>query len=72
MKSRNSPLSWFYIVAKQSKLAEQWKDVHWVGQLKRANEHLLVIRSLTRSVGLEQVEDKRVMKSGIWAVSKQC
>ena len=46
--------SWFHRIAKQSKLAEQWKDVHWVGKLKRADEHLLVIRSLTRSAGASQ------------------
>ena len=42
-------LSWFHRIAKQSKLAEQWNDAHLVGKLKRADEHLLVIRSLTRS-----------------------
>ena len=42
-------LSWFCSAAKQSKLAEQWKDAHWVGKLKRADEHLLVVRGLTRS-----------------------
>ena len=34
-------LSWFHSIAKQSKLAEQWKDVHWVRKLKRADEQLL-------------------------------
>ena len=33
------------------KLAHQWKDAHWVGKLKRADEHLLVIRGMTRSAG---------------------
>ena len=42
-------LSWFHSVATQSKLAEQWKDAHWVGKLKRADEQLLVTRGLTRS-----------------------
>ena len=44
-------LSWFQRAAKQSKLAEQWEDARWVGKLKRADEHLFVIRSLTRSPG---------------------
>ena len=44
-------LSWFHRIAKQSKLAEQWEDAHWVGKLKRGDEHLLVIRRLTRSAG---------------------
>ena len=44
-------LSWFHRTAKQSKLAEQWEDARWVGKLKRADEHLFVIRSLTRSLG---------------------
>ena len=54
-------LSWFHRVAKQSKLAEQWKDAHWVGKLKRADEHLLVIRSLTRSAGAgrRQMRDEK-------------
>ena len=42
-------LSSFRSIAKQSKLAEQWKDAHWVTKLNRADEHLLVIRGLTRS-----------------------
>ena len=44
-------LSWFHRIAKQSKLAEQWKDAHSVGKLKRVDEHVLVIRGLTRSAG---------------------
>ena len=40
--------SWFRSIA-QPKLAEQWKDAHGVGKLKRADEHSFVIRSLTRS-----------------------
>ena len=52
-------LSWFQSIAKQQKLSEQWKNAHWVGKLKRADEQLLVIRGLTRSVK---------MKSGIWTV----
>ena len=42
-------LSWFHRIAKQSNLAERWEDAHWVGKLKRADEQLFVIRSLTRS-----------------------
>ena len=42
-------LSWFYSIAKQSKLAEQWKNAHLVGKLKQVDEHLLVIKGLTRS-----------------------
>ena len=38
-------------VTKQPKLAEQWNDAHWVGKLKRADEHLLVIKGLTRTAG---------------------
>ena len=55
-------LSWFHNIAKQSKLAQQWKGARWVGKLKRADEQLRVIRSLTRS-SQKQVEDKLVMKS---------
>ena len=42
-------LRWFHSIAKQSNLAEQWKDAHLVGKLKRADEHLLVIKGLSRS-----------------------
>ena len=41
-------LSWFRSIAKQSKLAEPWKDG---GKLKQVDEHLLVIKGLTRSAG---------------------
>ena len=53
-------LSWFHSIAKQSKLAEQWKDAHFVGKLKRADEQLLVIRGLTRSAkaGRRQARDE--------------
>ena len=53
-------LSRFRSIAKQSKLAEQWKDAHWVGKLKRADEQLLVIRGLTRSArtGQKQARDE--------------
>ena len=54
-------LSWFHRIAKQSKLAEQWKDAHWVGKFQRADEHLLVIKGLTRSAGAgrRQVRDEK-------------
>ena len=45
-------LSGFRSITKQSKLAEQWKDAHWVGKLKHVDKHLLVINrfdSLSRS-----------------------
>ena len=63
-------LSWFCSIAKQSKLAEQWNDAHLVGKLKRDDEHLLVIRGLTRSAraGRRQAPSR---KGGIWAASKQ-
>ena len=44
-----SELSWFRRTVKQSKLAEQWKEAHWVGKLKRADEHLLAIKGSTHS-----------------------
>ena len=54
-------LSWFHSVAMQSKLSEQWKDPHWVGKLKRADEQLLVMRGLTRSAraGRRQARDEK-------------
>ena len=55
-------LSWFHRIAKQSKPAEHWKDVHWVGKLKRADEHPLMIRSLTRSAGA----GRRQARDGKW------
>ena len=42
-------LSWYCSVEKQSKLAEQWNDAHFVGKSKRDDEHLLVPRGLIRS-----------------------
>ena len=33
-----SELIWFSSTAKQSKLAEQWQEVHWIGKLKRADD----------------------------------
>ena len=63
-------LSWFHSIAKRSKLAEQWKDSHWVGKLKRADEQLLVIRGLTRSViaGRKQVRDEQWNVGSVKAV----
>ena len=37
-----SDVVWFRILAKQPKLAEQWKEAHWVGKSERS-EHLLAI-----------------------------
>ena len=63
-------LSWFHPIAKQSKLAEQWRDAHGVGKLKRADEHLLVIRSLTRSAGAgrRQARDEKWNLGSVKAV----
>ena len=51
-------LRWFHSIAKQS---EQWKDAHLVGKLTRADEHPLVIKSLTRSAraSRKQVRDEK-------------
>ena len=51
-------LRWFHRIAKQSKLAEQWKDPHWVGKLKRADEHLLVMRSGIWAVSYSGIENE--------------
>ena len=48
MRPRNS-LNWFGNPAKQPKLAEQWKEAHWVGKSERSDEHLLAIRGSTCS-----------------------
>ena len=34
-----SKLVWFRLPAKQPKLAEQWKEAHWVGKSERSEEH---------------------------------
>ena len=54
-------LKWFHSITKQSKLAEQWKDAHRVGKLKRADEHLLMISGWTRSArtGRRQARDEK-------------
>ena len=44
-----SELVWFRIPAKQPKLAEQWKEAHWVGKSERSDEQLLAIRGSTYS-----------------------
>ena len=36
-----SDLVWFRILAKQPKLAEQWREAHWVGKPERSDEHLI-------------------------------
>ena len=63
-------LSWFHSIAKQSKLEEQWKDDHWVGGLKGADEQLLVIRGLTRSAraGRRQARDEKWALDSVKAV----
>ena len=57
-------------IAKTSKLAEQWKDAHRVGKLKRADEHLFVIRSWTRSAGAgqKQVRDEQLNLGSVRAL----
>ena len=62
MKLRNSlSLVGFAAFDKQSKLAEQSNDAHLVGKTKRDDEHLPVIRGLTRSVraGRRQAQVER-------------
>ena len=44
-----SELVWFRIPAKQPKLAEQLREVHWVGKSERSDEHVLAIRGSTYS-----------------------
>ena len=63
-------LIWFCSIARQSKLAKQWKDAHLGGKLKRGDGHLLVTSRLTHPARAGR--DKLELKSGIWAVSKQC
>ena len=48
-REKFAELGWFCSIDKQSKLAEQWNDAHLVGKSKRDDEHLVVIRGLTRS-----------------------
>ena len=62
MKLRNSlNLVCFLAFDKQSKLAEQWNDAYLVGKSKRDDEHLFVIRGLTRSAraGRRQAQVER-------------
>ena len=63
-------LWWFHSIVKQSKLAEHWKDAHWVGKLKRADEWLLVIKGLTRSAraGRRQARDEKWNLDSVEAV----
>ena len=46
---RFSGLSLFHNTDKQTKLAEQWKNVHWMVKLTRTEEHLLAIKCEPRS-----------------------
>ena len=63
-------LSWFHSIAKQSKLAEKWKDAHRDGKLTRADEQLLVLRGWTRSAraGRRQARDERRTLDSVKAV----
>ena len=45
--------SWFRSVAQTSKLEEQRTEAHVAGKKNRVNEHLLVIKGLTRSAGVK-------------------
>ena len=64
-------LSWFCSIARQSKLAEQWNDAHLGGKLKRADEHLLVTRGLTRPARAGR-RQARVGKWNLGSVKAQC
>ena len=44
-----SELVWFRIPAKQTELAEQWNEAHWLGKSERSDEHLLAIKGSTYS-----------------------
>ena len=44
-----SELVWFRLLAKQPKLAAEWREAHWVGKSERSDEHLLAIRGSTSS-----------------------
>ena len=48
---RFSELSWFHSIDKHTKLAEQWKEVHWTVKLKRAEEQLFAVKSVNHEVG---------------------
>ena len=55
---------------KTGRTAEQWKDAQWVGKLKRADEHVLVIRGMTRSAGAgrRQARDEKWNLGSVKAV----
>ena len=65
-----SELVSFRIFAKQLKLAKQWREAHWVGKSERSDEHLLVIRGLTRSAraGRRQARDEKWNLDSVEAV----
>ena len=48
---RFSELSWFHSIDKHTKLAEQWKEVHWTVKLKRAEEQLFAVKSVNHEFG---------------------
>ena len=66
-------LSWFRRIANQSKLAELRKEAHLVGKLQPADEHLLVIKGLTRSAraGLRQARDEKWNLDSVKAVLRR-
>ena len=73
---RFSGLSLFHNTDKQTKLAEQWKNVHWMVKLTRTEEHLLAIKCEPRSRNKNEENlminsRKIVTNSGNWAVPKQ-
>ena len=48
---RFSELSWFHSIDKHTKLAEQWKEIHWTVKLKRAEEQLFAVKSVNHEFG---------------------
>ena len=71
---RLSELIWFHSIDKQAKLAEQWKEVHWTVKLKRAEEHLVAIKSANHEVGTSRRksrDDQWNLDSGTTVSSRQ-
>ena len=58
-----SELVWFRILAKQPKLAEQWREAHWVGKSERSAEHLLAIRGSTCAIRREPRDEQWNLES---------
>ena len=65
---RFSELSWFHSIDKQTKFAEQWKEVHWMVNLMRVEEYL---NQKCEPRGRNKWKNNLVMNSGIWTVGKQ-